>query len=113
MKKISSEQKADIVRRIQVKNPDGTWAETYGALAEEFGGRCRACPCDEGHSHRPCFAVTGTVVLGLWSPAVPSSSLGSLMATPFLLSTDRHGVVINPNPAWRFHSRVVFHRSFL
>ena len=35
--KISSEQKADIVRRIQVKNLDGTWAETYGALAEEFG----------------------------------------------------------------------------
>ena len=34
--KISSEQKADIVRRIQVKNLDGTWAETYGALAEEF-----------------------------------------------------------------------------
>ena len=41
MKKISSEQKADIVRRIQVKNLDGTWAETYGALAEEFGvSRC-------------------------------------------------------------------------
>jgi len=35
--KISSEQKADIVRRIQVKNLDGTWAETYGALAKEFG----------------------------------------------------------------------------
>jgi hypothetical protein len=33
--KISSAQKADIVRRIQVKNPDGTWAETYGALAKE------------------------------------------------------------------------------
>jgi len=39
--KISSEQNTDIVRRIQVKNPDGTWAETYGALAEEFGvSRC-------------------------------------------------------------------------
>jgi hypothetical protein len=39
--KISSEQKADIVRRIQLKNLDGTWAETYGALAEEFGvSRC-------------------------------------------------------------------------
>jgi hypothetical protein len=39
--KISSEQKADIVRRIQVKNPDGTWAETYGALAKDFGvSRC-------------------------------------------------------------------------
>jgi hypothetical protein len=31
--KISSEQKADIVRRIQVKNPDGTWAVSYKALA--------------------------------------------------------------------------------
>ena len=30
--KIGPEQKADIVRRIQVKNPDGTWAEKYGAL---------------------------------------------------------------------------------
>ena len=39
--KISLEQKADIVRRIQVKNPDGTWAEKYGALAKEFGvSRC-------------------------------------------------------------------------
>jgi hypothetical protein len=39
--KISSEQKADIVRRIQVKNPDGTWAEKYGAVAKEFGiSRC-------------------------------------------------------------------------
>jgi hypothetical protein len=35
--KISSEQKADIVRRIQVKNPDGTWAVSYKALAPEFG----------------------------------------------------------------------------
>jgi hypothetical protein len=34
--KISSTQKADIVRRIQVKNPDGTWAVTYKALAAEF-----------------------------------------------------------------------------
>jgi hypothetical protein len=34
--KISSAQKADIVRRIQVKNPDGTWAVTYKALAAEF-----------------------------------------------------------------------------
>ena len=39
--KISLEQKADIVRRIQVKNPDGAWAEKYGALAKEFGvSRC-------------------------------------------------------------------------
>jgi hypothetical protein len=39
--KISSEQKADIVRRIQVKNPDGTWAERYKELATEFGvSRC-------------------------------------------------------------------------
>ncbi len=39
--KISSEQKADIVRRIQVKNSDGTWAERYSALATEFGvSRC-------------------------------------------------------------------------
>jgi hypothetical protein len=35
--KISSEQKADIVRRIQVKNPDGTWAMSYKALGPEFG----------------------------------------------------------------------------
>ena len=32
-----SEQKADIVRRIQVKNPDGTWAVSYRAIAAEFG----------------------------------------------------------------------------
>ena len=39
--KISSEQKADIVRRIQVKNLNGTWAEKYDALAKEFGvSRC-------------------------------------------------------------------------
>jgi len=39
--KISLEQKADIVRRIQVKNLDGTWAETYGALAKKFDvSRC-------------------------------------------------------------------------
>jgi len=39
--KIGLEQKAEIVRRIQVKNLDGTWAETYGALADEFGvSRC-------------------------------------------------------------------------
>jgi len=39
--KISLEQKADIVRRIQVKNLNGTWAEKYGAVAEEFGvSRC-------------------------------------------------------------------------
>ena len=39
--KISSGQKADIVRRIQVKNPDGTWAERYGVLAKEFNvSRC-------------------------------------------------------------------------
>jgi hypothetical protein len=35
--KISSAQKADIVCRIQVKNPDRTWAVSYKALAEEFG----------------------------------------------------------------------------
>jgi hypothetical protein len=35
--KISSEQKAEIVRRIQVKNLDGTWAVSYEALAPEFG----------------------------------------------------------------------------
>ena len=35
--KISSEQKADIVRRIQVKNPDATWVVSYKALAPEFG----------------------------------------------------------------------------
>ena len=35
--KISSEQKADIVRRIQVKNPGGTWAVSYRAIAAEFG----------------------------------------------------------------------------
>jgi hypothetical protein len=39
--KISSEQKADIVRRIQVRNSDGTWAERYGPLAKEFSvSRC-------------------------------------------------------------------------
>ena len=39
--KISSEQKADIVRRIQVKNLNGTWADKYDALAKEFGvSRC-------------------------------------------------------------------------
>jgi hypothetical protein len=35
--KISSAQKADIVCRTQVKNPDRTWAVSYKALAEEFG----------------------------------------------------------------------------
>ena len=35
--KISSAQKADIVHRIQVKNPDGTWVVSYTALAAEFG----------------------------------------------------------------------------
>jgi hypothetical protein len=40
-KKISPEQKTDIVRRIQVKNPDGTWAVTYKDVAAEFGvSRC-------------------------------------------------------------------------
>ena len=39
--KISSEQKTDIVRRIQVKKPDGTWAVLYKDLATEFGvSRC-------------------------------------------------------------------------
>ena len=41
MRKISSEQKADIVRRIQVKNADGTWAVTYKDIAAEFAvSRC-------------------------------------------------------------------------
>jgi hypothetical protein len=35
--KISSAQRADIVRRIQVKNPDRTWAVLYKDLAPEFG----------------------------------------------------------------------------
>src|SRR5271166_1984071 len=38
--KISSTQKVDIVRRIQVKNPDGTWAVTYKALAEFAVSSC-------------------------------------------------------------------------
>ena len=37
MRKISSGQRAEIVRRIQVKNPDGTWAVSYRAIAAEFG----------------------------------------------------------------------------
>jgi hypothetical protein len=41
MKKISSEQKADIVRRIQAKNLDGTWAVSYKDIAAEFAvSRC-------------------------------------------------------------------------
>ena len=36
MRKISLEQKADIVRRIQVKKPDGTWAVTYKDIASEL-----------------------------------------------------------------------------
>ena len=35
--KINPEKKANIVRRIQVKNPDDTWAVSYKALSEEFG----------------------------------------------------------------------------
>jgi|SRR5690242_15175931 hypothetical protein len=39
--KISSEQKAEIVRRIQVRNLDGTWAVSYQELATKFGvSRC-------------------------------------------------------------------------
>ena len=39
--KVSSEQRADIVRRMQVKNPNGTWAVLYKDLAAEFGvSRC-------------------------------------------------------------------------
>jgi len=39
--KISSEQRANIVCRIQVKNPDGTWEVLYKDLAAEFGvSRC-------------------------------------------------------------------------
>jgi hypothetical protein len=39
--KVSSEQKTEIVRRIQVRNPDGTWAVSYQELATEFGvSRC-------------------------------------------------------------------------
>jgi hypothetical protein len=30
--KVSSEQKTEIVRRIQVRNPDGTWAVSYQEL---------------------------------------------------------------------------------
>ena len=40
-----SGQKADIVRRIQVKNPDGTWAVSYKAIAAEFG----VSPCLISH----------------------------------------------------------------
>jgi hypothetical protein len=41
MMKISSEQRADIVRRIQLKSPDGTWAVSYQDLAAELGvSRC-------------------------------------------------------------------------
>jgi hypothetical protein len=66
--KISSEQKADIVRRIQVKNPDGTWAERYGALAGEFGvSRClisyiakrAGLPRREGRQFRAHVAFVG------------------------------------------------------
>jgi hypothetical protein len=35
--KISPEQQRDIVRRIKITKPDGTWAETYSQLAIEFG----------------------------------------------------------------------------
>jgi hypothetical protein len=45
MKKINPEQKADIARRIQVKNPDGTWAVSYKAIAAEFG----VSPCLISH----------------------------------------------------------------
>jgi len=39
--KVNSEQRADIVRRMQVKNPNGTWAVLYKDLAAEFGvSRC-------------------------------------------------------------------------
>src|SRR5215472_17342132 len=39
--KVSSKQRADIVRRMQVKNPDGAWAVLYKDLAAEFGvSRC-------------------------------------------------------------------------
>ena len=39
--KISSEQKTNIVRRMQVKNPDGTWVVSYKDLAAEFSvSRC-------------------------------------------------------------------------
>jgi hypothetical protein len=43
--KVSSEQIADIVCRMQVKNPDGTWAVLYKDLAAEFGvSRCIQYP---------------------------------------------------------------------
>jgi len=39
--KVSSEQRADTVCRMQVENPDGTWAVLYKDLAAEFGvSRC-------------------------------------------------------------------------
>ena len=39
--KVSSEQRADTVCRMQVENPDGTWAVFYKDLAAEFGvSRC-------------------------------------------------------------------------
>ena len=39
--KVSSEQRANIVCRMQVENPDGTWAVLYKDLAAEFGvSRC-------------------------------------------------------------------------
>jgi hypothetical protein len=66
--KISSEQNADIVRRIEVKNPDGTWAETYGAVAKEFGvsrclishiAKCAGLPRREGGQFAPHIAFVG------------------------------------------------------
>jgi hypothetical protein len=61
--KISSDQKADIVRRIQVKNPDGTWAEKYGALAEEFG--VSRCLISHIAKHVPSRFWQGTRVSGI------------------------------------------------
>ena len=66
--KISSEQKADIVRRIQMKNPDGRWAEKYGALAKEFNvsrclisyiAKCAGLPRRKGGQFAPHIAFVG------------------------------------------------------
>jgi hypothetical protein len=66
--KIRPQQRADILRRIQVKNPDGTWAEKYGALAKEFGvsrclishiAKCAGLPRREGAQFAAHISHTG------------------------------------------------------
>jgi hypothetical protein len=68
MRKISSEQRADIVRRLQMKNPDGTWAETYDVLAKEFNvsgclisniAKSAGWPRREGRQFAPRIAFVG------------------------------------------------------